>query len=184
MGTGFQNYTAAVDNPACAVWRELMIAYPDESFADPASQGAQAWYESTIDTIYFTENMWQAKVLEIFTPFGRKFARMSRRLVWQRSHKGTMDDPAKAIAHYNQHIEDVKAVVPADRLLIYTADQGWEPLCAFVGVPVPDAPFPNVNDRAEIKQMLKGMVRGAYFILAGLAVGVAALVGLGVWLLR
>lgn len=181
----FKNYTAAVDNPACAVWRELMTAYPDAKvLLTLHPKGAQAWYESTIDTIYFTENMWQAKVLEIFTPFGRKFARMSRRLVWQRSHKGTMDDPAKAIAHYNKHIEDVKAAVPADRLLIYTADQGWEPLCAFVGVPVPDAPFPNVNDRAEIKQMLKGMVRGAYFILAGLAVGVAALVGLGVWLLR
>ena len=167
----FASYTAALDNPACCVWRELMVAYPEAKvLLTLHPKGAEAWYESTIDTIYFTENMWQAKVLEIFVPFARKFAAMSRKLIWQRSHKGTMDDRARAIAHYNQHIEDVKAAVPPERLLIFTANQGWEPLCKFLGVPVPETPFPNVNDRAQIKAMIAGMVKGAYGIVAGLAV--------------
>jgi hypothetical protein len=37
--------------------------------------------------------------------------------------------------------------VPKDRLLIMTLEDGWEPLCKFLGdLPVPDEPFPRVND--------------------------------------
>ncbi|MEJ2688167.1 MAG: sulfotransferase [Gammaproteobacteria bacterium] len=170
------NYTATVDNPACCVWRELLDAYPDAKvLLTVHPRGAEAWYESTLDTIYFTETMWQFKVLELCTPFGRKFGDMSRRLIWQRSHKGTMSDRDKAIAHYHQHIADVKAAVPADRLLVFSADQGWEPLCAFLNVPVPQEPFPNVNDRAAIKKTLKDLTRGAYTILG---MGTAACAGL------
>ncbi|MEJ2643585.1 MAG: sulfotransferase [Gammaproteobacteria bacterium] len=172
----FSNYTATVDNPACCVWRELLEAYPGAKvLLTVHPKGAEAWYESTMDTIYFTETMWQFKVLELCTPFGRKFGNMSRRLIWERSHKGTMNDREQAIAHYQRHIADVKAAVPADRLLVFSADQGWEPLCAFLDVPVPEAPFPNVNDRAAIKKTLKELTRGAYAILG---MGTAACAGL------
>ena len=30
IGKRYLNYTAAVDNPACCVWKELMVAYPGE----------------------------------------------------------------------------------------------------------------------------------------------------------
>ena len=30
--------------------------------------------------------------------------------------------------------------------------QGWKPLCAFLDVPVPDVPFPHVNDTKEFQQ--------------------------------
>ena len=42
--------------------------------------------------------------------------------------------------------------LPAERLLIYSPRQGWEPLCSFLGVPVPDVSFPRVNSRDEISQ--------------------------------
>ncbi len=171
----FSGYTAAVDNPACCVWRELLVAYPDAKvLLTLHPRGPEAWYESTIDTIYFTENVWQFKVLEWFTPFGRKFGEMSRKLIWQRAHKGTMDDKARAIAEYNQHIADVRAAVPPDKLLVFTVTEGWGPLCKFLGVPVPDTPFPNVNDRAEVKKIIHGITNGAYGILAGLALVLAA----------
>lgn len=170
-------YTAAVDNPACCVWRELMAAYPNAKvLLTLHPKGPEAWYESTIDTIYFTENVWQFKVLEFFTPFGRKFGDMSRKLIWQRNHKNTMEDRARAIAEYQQHIEDVKAAVPPDRLLIFTVDQGWGPLCKFLSLPVPATPFPNVNDRAEVKKVIAGITKGAYVILGGCAVAAAALI--------
>lgn len=172
----FSKYTAAVDNPACCVWRELLVAYPDAKvLLTVHSRGDEAWYESTMDTIYFTETMWQFKVLEFATAFGRKFGDMSRKLVWQRSHKGTMNNRDKAIAHYHQHITDVKAAVPADRLLVFSADHGWDPLCEFLGVPAPELEFPNVNDRAAIKKTLSKLTRGAYVILG---LGSAAFVGL------
>ncbi len=172
----FAKYTAAVDNPASCVWRELLTAYPDAKvLLTVHPRGAEVWYESTMETIYFTEIMWQFKVLKFATPFGRKMGDMCHKLIWQRMHKGTMSDRGKAIAHYHQHIADVKAAVPPERLLVYSVDQGWKPLCAFLGVPEPASAFPNVNDRAAIKQTISGITRGAYVILG---VGVLALAGL------
>lgn len=173
----FAGYGAAVDNPACCVWRELMTAYPDAKvLLTLHPKGAGAWYESTIDTIYFTENRWQFKVLELFTPFGRAFGDMSRKLIWQRSLKGTMDDRTRALGRHEAHIAEVKAAVPPERLLIFSADQGWEPLCRFLDLPVPATPFPNVNDRAQVKKVIAGITVGAYGILAIGAVLLAALI--------
>jgi hypothetical protein len=176
----FADYTAAIDNPACCVWRELLAAYPEAKVVltlHPA--GADAWYESTVETIYFTETLWQFKVLELVTPFGRKMGEMSRKLIWQRSHKGTMRDRAKAIDYYHQHIADVTAAVPADRLLVYSVDQGWKPLCDFLDLPEPAGAFPNINDRATMKRRIGMMTRAAYAILGlGAAVFAGIIYGL------
>src|ERR1019366_4250203 len=162
----FKNYTAAVDNPACCVWKELMQSYPDAKvILTLHPRGAEGWYDSTIDTIYFTENMWQFQVLKLVIPFGRKMGNMSRKLIWQRSHKGTMENKPAAMALYEAHIAEVKALVPPEKLLIFTVNQGWGPLCNFLNVPVPQTEFPNVNDRAEIKKSIADLTKGAYFIL-------------------
>jgi Sulfotransferase domain len=166
----FSKYTATVDNPGCCVWRELMAAYPEAKVVLTLHpRGPEAWYDSTVDTIYFTETMWQFKVLEFFTPFGRKFGDMSRRLIWGRTLKGVMGDKTKAVARYKAYVDEVKASVPADKLLIYSVDEGWEPLCAFLGVPRPAGEFPNLNDRASVKKVIADITRGAYSIVAGLA---------------
>jgi len=175
--TVFANYTAALDNPACCVWRELMTAYPDAKvLLTLHPKGAEAWYDSTMSTIYFTETMWQFTVLKYVIPGGRKLDEMTHKLVWQRSHRGAMADRAKAIAQYTQHIEDVKSAVPSDRLLIFSADQGWEPLCGFLGVSLPTGAFPKVNDRAAMKKAMKGMAIAGYGILAVAALAAASVV--------
>jgi len=112
--TVFSRYTAAVDNPAVCVWRELLTAYPDAKVVLTLHpKGAEAWYESTIDTIYFTEISWQFKVLEALTPFGRKFGQVSRKLIWQRSHQGTMNDRKKAYRALSAAYRNGKSCRPA-----------------------------------------------------------------------
>jgi hypothetical protein len=49
----------------------------------------------------------------------------------------------------NQQVIDA---LPSERLLVYSPRQGWEPLCSFLGVPVPDTPFPRINSRDELSQ--------------------------------
>lgn len=179
--TAFAKYRATVDNPACCVWQELMQAYPEAKvLLTLHPRGPEAWYESTIDTIYFTENVWQFKVLEWLTPFGRKFGDMSRKLIWTRMLRGTMDDKARAVARYKAHIEEVRAAVPPERLLVFEVSQGWQPLCDFLGVPVPDEPFPNLNDRASIKKTIAGIMKGAYVVL-GLYIAAALLAVLALY---
>jgi hypothetical protein len=181
----FARYTATVDNPACCVWRELLTEYPHAKvLLTLHPRGAEAWYDSTIDTIYFTEVLWQFKVLEWLTPFGRKFGDMSRKLVWGRALKGVMNDKAKAVARYNAYIDEVKALVPADQLLVFQVSDGWAPLCRFLGVPEPQEPFPNLNDREQIKQSIRGLIRGCYVTLSAYVLGGAAVAAALWWALR
>jgi hypothetical protein len=180
----FDGYQAAVDFPAASVWRELAAAYPDAKvILTLHPRGADAWVESALETIYFTERSWQFRVLELTTPFGARFGDMCRRLIWRRALHDTMPDRAAAAARYRRHAEEVEAAVPAERLLVFSADQGWTPLCAFLGLPEPFEPFPNVNDRAAMLASMSRMKRRAYRVLAGgsllllaLALTVASLV--------
>jgi hypothetical protein len=172
----FKNYSATVDFPGCSVWRELIRFYPDAKvLLTLHPKGPRAWYESTLSTIYASEIMWEFKVLSLFIPKMRKFIDMSRKLIWGRSLRGTMADPERAIARYNEHIEEIKTTVSPDRLLIYSVDQGWEPLCKFLDVPVPETDYPNVNDRAELRRTLFNVRMIAYFLLAANVLLVAGL---------
>jgi hypothetical protein len=72
-------------------------------------------------------------------------------------------------------MEDVKAAVPQERLLVYSVDQGWGPLCAFLDLPAPERPFPHVNDRAEIKTTIGLINLAAFGIISAAAVGLAGL---------
>ena len=53
---------------------------------------------------------------------------------------------AESVKYYQEWIEDVKNTVPEDRLLIYNIKDGWKPLCDFLNVPIPDSPFPFLED--------------------------------------
>jgi hypothetical protein len=177
----FANYTATVDNPACCVWQELLAHYPDAKvLLTLHPRGAEAWYDSTIDTIYFTETLWQFKVLEWLTPFGWKFGDISHNLVWGRTLKGVMGDKAKAVERYNAYVDEVKSAVPPNRLLVFKVTDGWGPLCRFIGVPEPPEPFPNLNDRESIKKVIRDLIKGSYITLGAYVAGAAVVLG-GLW---
>ena len=70
------------------------------------------------------------------------YPRMAKATIFDRVFDGRIDDRAHAIEVYENHIADVKATIPPDRLLVFDVRQGWEPLCEFLGTPMPDQPFP------------------------------------------
>jgi hypothetical protein len=55
---------------------------------------------------------------------------------------------------FKRHNAEVQRVIPANRLLVFEASQGWEPLCQFLGVATPEAPFPRANSREEMAAMM------------------------------
>ena len=72
----------------------------------------------------------------------------------ERGAFGTSDDPAAmaaAMERWNQAMIDT---VPSERLLVWDPKEGWEPLCEFLEVPVPDTPLPNVNDTENFQKNL------------------------------
>ena len=48
-----------------------------------------------------------------------------------------------------RHHEEVKRVIAPERLLVWNVAEGWEPLCDFLELPVPDVALPRINDRTE-----------------------------------
>ena len=77
---------------------------------------------------------------------------------------------------FDRHNEEVRRVVPPERLLVYEVKEGWGPLCAFLGVPVPEGkPFPHLNDAEEFRAKI---LRGARILttVAYAVLGLAALI--------
>jgi hypothetical protein len=52
---------------------------------------------------------------------------------------------------YVRHNDAVRAGVAPERLVEWRPDDGWEPICAALGLPVPDEPFPRLNTTAEFR---------------------------------
>ena len=176
----FEGWGSAVDWPACTFYQEILAAHPDAkvvlSVRDPAR-----WYQSCTDTIYRVNNQLPQSVVLPFLPRIGAIARMADGIVWKRTFNRRFGDREHAMAVFRAHVEAVKAHVSPAQLLVFEAKQGWEPLCAFLGVPVPDEPFPHVNDKAVFQRRIQGMALVSWLIL--LAPVVAALSALG-WLLR
>jgi hypothetical protein len=53
---------------------------------------------------------------------------------------------------YGRHNDWVRSVVPKERLLEFEPGQGWEPLCDFLGKPVPATPYPHTHETKEIRK--------------------------------
>ncbi len=163
----FAGYQAVLDYPASGFYKELMAAYPEArvilTVRDPSR-----WYESTYETIYQGAAL-PGWLMALIPPL-RGFSRMVRATVWDRLFEGKFGDRTHALEVFDRHIEEVQRVIPPERLLTYRVSEGWEPLCVFLGTPVPDGPFPHVNDRKTTKRLfLLARVIAVALVLAVLA---------------
>lgn len=146
-------YRATVDWPACVFWRELMAVFPDAKVL-LSVRPPERWFSSFRNTIYEVMSRPRPEGVELPPEF-EGLMTMADEVVRDRSFgpRFTDLDDAAIIAAYEAHNQEVRDGVPADRLLEFDVAQGWAPLCAFLGVAVPDDPFPNVNDTATFRQM-------------------------------
>jgi Sulfotransferase domain len=127
-------YRAIVDWPGAYFWRELTAAHPEAkvilTVRDP-----ERWVDSIQSTI--------------FTLDDDELPAVARDIVFARTFGGRLTDRAHCLSVFAQHNQAVREAIAPERLLVFDVKQGWRPLCAFLGVPVPeDEPFPRVNDTA------------------------------------
>ncbi len=147
----FSGYKSAVDFPAAAFYRELAGRYPDAkvilTVRDPGR-----WHRSVSETILPTLTQNQPEWLA-------EWGVMVRKAILERIFGGNVTDRAHMIGCYERHNAEVKQVIPASRLLVYEVSEGWEPLCRFLGVPVPDAEFPRANTTEEFQTRIAPLFR-------------------------
>ena len=137
-------FTATVDWPSVACWRQLSDAFPDALVLLSVRDDADAWWTSANNTIFPAMSgeppseperapWWEMAqgMMKVFTPD------------WQ--------DPTAAKAAYERHNDTVRATIARDRLLEWRPGDGWEPICTALGVAVPDEPFPHVNTTEDFR---------------------------------
>jgi len=154
-GRVFEGYRSAVDWPVAAYWRELAGAYPDAKLVltvrDP-----DTWYDSVRTTIFKQRidpphgvARLGVRLAEAVSPDLRAFLAMTQETVERPIFDDRLGDRAHLTSVFAQHIEQVRAAFPGDRLLTYRVADGWAPLCEFLGKPVPEQAFPRENSSAE-----------------------------------
>ena len=124
-------YDAVQDNPWPLLYQELDEAYPGSKF---------------VLTVRDTDR-WLASVVN---HFGGQSTPMRR---WIYGPGDPADNQDIYRSRYDRHNSDVADYFkdrPDDLLTLRIADgEGWPELCGFLGVPVPDDPFPHANARQE-----------------------------------
>ncbi len=138
-------YAATVDWPGAAYWRELVSLHPDAKVLLSLRDG-ESWHRSVMNTIFKAMSL---ELPEEAPAHIRVQLGMVRRLIFDGTFGGKLEDPEHAIEVFDAHNRSVIDAVPAERLLVYRPGDGWEPLCQFLHVPVPDHDYPHVNSSEE-----------------------------------
>lgn len=172
-------YQAIVDWPGCTFYRELMDIYPQARVILTVRE-PQQWYTSTSKTIYSVMNRFPLNRSGGWIPLLNSLIVMLNRLIWDGTFHGRFTDQQHALRVFEDHIAEVQRQVPPENLLVYQINQGWEPLCRFLGVPEPEGiPFPHLNDRQAYLRKVRLLTLGLLGGMSGAAFLAGA--GLGWW---
>lgn len=152
----FEGFTATVDFPACTSYKALADYYPDAkvilTVRDP-----EKWFKSLQDTI--------------FAPHWMEYLPTSEAGPYMKAtindyFDDRMHDRDHLIRRFEEHVAEVKAAIAPERLLVFEVAEGWQPLCDFLGVQVPEGEFPHVNDTKNVQELINAIIaRGFQSVL-------------------
>lgn len=172
-------YDVSTDLPMCIYWREQMDAFPDAKVI-LTTREPEAWWNSWKSAVDSQEGTVDKLV---FLPRFRAADRIAENWDrnWFRIEPGqyVKED---AMVRFEEHNRGVIDGVPQDRLLIYNVQEGWDPLCKFLGFTTPNEPFPHENTgvKAIEKKMgqiiIRDLIRFAIPYIAGIVVIIVLLI--------
>jgi Sulfotransferase domain len=161
----FGDAQSTVDWPSARYYRELMDYYPEAKVL-LSVRDSEAWVRSmraTVWGIFHGDSVIHhvSDARTVLDPLWRRYIALMRYMTWDpdtgvlAGETSTDEGLAAAMERWN---DEVKSTVPADRLLVWDPADGWEPLCGFLGVAVPDEPLPRLNDTQSFRE---GIIGGA-----------------------
>lgn len=147
----YAGYRSQVDWPGAYVWEQAAAAFP-EARVIHTERPEDDWWDSFNGTIgkFFAV----FRDLELPPHIMEQFTFMDEWLI-----RGTFSDFNErdtAIAAYRANNRRVREVIAPERLLVFSVADGWQPLCEFLGVPVPDEPFPHTHPKKEFWEHFGG----------------------------
>lgn len=172
--------SAITDAPSILFWDDLLRMYPDAKII-LVDRDLDAWQKS-FDVLANGLLSFFPRVLTVLDPWssGRVFG-LSRKYMKVMVGSDSLEEAKSgAKEHYRRHYEAVRHAVPKDKLLEYRLGSGWEPLCDFLGKPVPDVPFPHRNETkcleaafaVDISKTLRRIALRSTFAVAAVAASI------------
>lgn len=161
----FEGFQSTVDFPGYLMYKTFLKQYPDAKVI-LSNRDPEEWYESAINTVYavtpqtFGQKLAMMKKMIVSKRF-RKISRafmLVEKYLWKEFYEGRFKDKEFALKKYRDFNQEIIDTVPADQLLLFNIADGWQPLCEFLEVPIPEAEFPNKNRRKEFKEQLQRML--------------------------
>lgn len=145
------DYDAVCDVPCICFVEELVAAYPEAKVV-LTLRDVDAWLKSMDSTAgkifswkgWSTLSKWDPSLAEPFWNHAQLVCPIQFHTLNDYHSPNT---PARQAFH--EHYERVRCTVPKERLLEFRVQEGWSPLCEFLGVEVPKEDFPRVNDAKQ-----------------------------------
>jgi hypothetical protein len=147
----FRGFHATVDWPAARWWREIAAHFPDAKVL-LSVRDSEAWYKSVTDTIY---QPMKSPAPDGVPELVRLQSEMARKAILDETFDNRFENKAHAIEVFRKHNQAVRDAIDPARLLVFDVREGWGPLCRFLEVPIPDEPFPRLNDTATFQAMMR-----------------------------
>jgi hypothetical protein len=147
----YRGYRSAVDWPTAGFFRELSMAFPQARFV-LTRRDPERWADSFGATIYTLLRGSDQAPEEM-----REWLDMAARVIAKTGFPPGLQR-RELVAAFNAHNEAVMRAIPKDRLLVFDVREGWEPLCSFLDVPVPEGDFPRTNHREEFWDRVEGRI--------------------------
>ena len=138
----YKGFPSAVDWPTAGFFRELLKNYPSAKFV-LTERSPESWADSFGSTIY---KLVAGK--DKAPPEMRAWLDMAEAVIAWTGFPAGLDREGLMKA-FVAHNAAVRECIPSSQLLVFQVKQGWEPLCGFLGTPIPAEEFPRSNDREE-----------------------------------
>lgn len=162
----YKNVDAVIGQPVYFFWKEIKESCPSAKVILAVRDNVETW----VDSMLMNQDVWEStmqtqlwtRIGMVITPTGRKWTKIIRPFnKFFLTHDQDENKMSKLAQLYLEHNSRVKASIPRDELLVYNVKQGWNPLCKFLGVDVPDVPFPRLNVKcAGIPNMINQSMVG------------------------
>ena len=144
----FADFQSAVDFPVSAYWQDVLAVTPDAKVI-LSDRDPEDWYGSfsqTILPLILDKAAWPDN--------RRAWFEMIDQVIVGKALGGRTDREG-ILAAYRANAEAARALQAEGRALVFRSSDGWAPLCDFLGVEVPDEPYPKTNARAEFFAAVK-----------------------------
>lgn len=176
----FDGFNASSDWPGHAFVDDLVNMYPGAKIVLNKRRTPQEWERSVRSSLAFFST-WTYLILTCWIPICYCHHRMYRDYMQLARRRYGVNDIFAAEC-YERHNEWVRKVASSrgKEVLEWEPDDGWEPLCKFLGYEIPTQPFPVTNDTTEIEQLKVVLIKRGLLAWAGVVgfVAVAAIAGL------